>query len=44
MGATMNGALDSTNQSLSGTWRLTGGTTLQDWWWTGPWKVSYQGP
>jgi len=42
--ATMNGALDSTNQSLSGTWRLTGGTTLQDWWCTGPWKVSYQGP
>lgn len=42
--ATMNGALDGANQSMSGSWLLTGTTTLQGWFCTGPWNVSYQGP
>jgi hypothetical protein len=42
--ANIEGALDSTNQALSGNWRLTGASTLQGWWCTGPWNVTYQGP
>jgi hypothetical protein len=42
--ASMAGSLDSTNQSMSGKWRLTGASTLQGWWCTGPWSVTYQGP
>ena len=42
--ATMDGALDGTNQAMSGSWLLTGTTTLMGWFCTGPWKVSFQGP